>query len=221
MPVLEKLLSFIAPHECLVCEAEGELVCRECHDIAIQKVPSRCYRCHKLTNGFRVCLPCRASSKLTAVWVAADYAGTAKELIHKLKYQRAQTAARVIAAYLYETLPTPPADFVIVPLPTATSRRRQRGYDQAELIAKEYAHLTGAQYKTLLHRFGQSRQVGTHRKERLEQLETAFWADKSAQKTKVLLIDDVTTTGATLEAAAKVLREAGSSRVAALCFAQA
>lgn len=222
MSVLEKLLSVVAPHECLICEAEGGLLCGVCQNSALVPVPSRCYRCHKLSKRFRVCSSCRSSSRLTAVWVAGDYTGAVKELIYALKFARAQAAANTIAQYLVGLIPVPPEGFIVVPVPTASSRRRQRGYDQAELIAKQYARLTGARYQQVLHRHGQSRQVGTHRSQRLSQLRSAFWAENLAsENTKILLIDDVTTTGATLEAAAEILRQSGARRIEALVFAQA
>ncbi len=222
MPVLEKLLSVVAPHECLICEAEGGLICAACRPDALHRVPSRCFRCHKLTKKYRVCSSCRSSSKLLAVWVASDYTAVSKELVYRLKFARARAAADDIAGFLAELLPLPPHGYIVVPVPTASSRRRQRGYDQAELIARTYATLSGARFMKVLHRQGQTRQVGTHRRERLQQLETAFWVDADLPKhAKVLLVDDVTTTGATLEAAANVLRANGAFRIQALVFSQA
>jgi ComF family protein len=114
-------------------------------------------------------------------------------------------------------------DAVLVPVPTATSRVRQRGYDQAELLCRELASLTRLPYRTALARHGQSRQVGTNRTERRAHLEGALRVrhPETIQGKHVVLVDDVLTTGATIEAAAKVIRRAGAKRVDAIVFAQA
>jgi ComF family protein len=114
-------------------------------------------------------------------------------------------------------------DFVIVPAPTATSRARHRGYDQAALIARSLATKTEVQYLPVLRRSGQHHQVGSNRAERLRQLQNAYRVIRPANIVgkHVLLIDDVLTTGATLEAAAKVLKAAGAKRVSGVVFARA
>jgi ComF family protein len=112
---------------------------------------------------------------------------------------------------------------IVVPVPTASSRRRQRGYDQAELIARQLAKLCGLRYTKLLRRRGNSRQVGSSRQLRRLQLADAFYLTHPSmvRGQSVLLIDDVLTTGATLEAAGQVVKQAGSKRVMAAVFAQA
>ncbi|HSX32472.1 MAG TPA: phosphoribosyltransferase family protein [Candidatus Saccharimonadales bacterium] len=144
-----------------------------------------------------------------------------KAVVHSLKFGRAQAAAKDIAAAMAASLET--ATFTaIVPVPTVSARVRKRGYDQAALIARELARLTGLPYASLLIRTGGSRQVGHTRIERRQQMERAFRAvDPAAQYSHVLLIDDVITTGATCEAAARTLRQAGVASVSAAVFAAA
>lgn len=112
---------------------------------------------------------------------------------------------------------------VLVPVPTATSRVRQRGYDQAGLLSQELSRRTGLPSLPLLARCGQDRQVGSGRTERVRHLTGAFRvpAGKDVRGKHVILVDDVLTTGATLEAAAATLHKAGAARVDALVFAQA
>lgn len=219
---LETVIALLAPHVCVGCGAEGEIVCAWCMHDEFERVPSRCYRCKRLTREFRVCPSCRSRSRVRRVWVATPYEGIAEQLIRRYKFARARAAAVPIAHLLDATLPHLPSDTLITFVPTATRRVRQRGYDHAELIAKEFAGLRSLSCKRLVTRTSQARQVGATRHQRQTQLRNAFLiVDESACRHKnVLVIDDVVTTGATVEAVAAVLRMAGARHVDVATFAQ-
>ena len=107
-------------------------------------------------------------------------------------------------------------------VPTAHGRVRVRGYDQARLLAKALARRRGWQYQALLSRTGSGRQVGSTRQQRFTQLETAFKLDSSRKAIEghILLVDDVLTTGASVEAASSVLKSAGAKTIDVAVFAQ-
>ncbi|MCA9323620.1 ComF family protein [Candidatus Saccharibacteria bacterium] len=111
---------------------------------------------------------------------------------------------------------------LLCPIPTAPSRVRQRGFDHALHITKRLSRHTKVPYQQLLRRHTNVRQLGASRLNRIRQMEREFEAIKQGEiKGKhVILVDDVFTTGATLSAAAKVLRKAGARRVSAVVFAQ-
>lgn len=180
-------------------------------------MPSRCYRCRRLTVEYATCRSC--TSRLRKVWVATEYTGVAKELLYVLKFGRARAGATPIARHITSVLPDLPKDTLVTYVPTDTRRIRQRGYDQAELIAREIARLKGLGCRRLLTRTTHTRQVGATRAVRLKQLETAFLTTRHIPA-HILLVDDVVTTGATLEAIAAVLRQAGARHVDAVVFAQ-
>lgn len=218
---METIISLLAPHRCIGCGLEGTLLCESCRTVSIIAPPSRCFLCHKATSQHQVCASCRRKSGLHHVWVAAEYDETAKRLIHKLKFARAQAAASVLAEIMAETLPDLPGEMVITHVPTANKRVRTRGYDQSKLIAKSLARRRGWQYQELLLRSGSSRQVGSSRKDRLVQLRDAFKPKhRDLEGENVLLVDDVTTTGATLQMAAKTIKSTGARQVSAVVFAQ-
>lgn len=223
MYFFDQILSLIAPHHCLVCGADSNLLCDWCRADSCLPTPGRCYGCRRVSSGSRVCLACRKRSRLQQVWVATDFESVAKELVYKLKFGRAMAAAKTIAAYLDETVPILPKDTIVVHVPTATSRVRQRGYDQSRLIARHFAARRNLPCSELLIRQGHARQVGTKREERLRQMEEAFTAVKPNIITgaNILLIDDVLTTGATIEQAARTLKTAGAKNINAAIFAQA
>jgi ComF family protein len=220
--LLEKITGFIAPHRCLNCGMEGRLLCGWCLPDAVPAVPPRCYRCYAASEGSRTCKKCRRESRLTHVWVAGEYAGASKQLIHLFKFERAKGADESIAAIMEHALPYLPENVIITHVPAATSRVRKRGYDQSQLIAGALARRLNRRHCTLLMRRGQSRQVGAKRAERLRQLDGAFGVRNAAlvKNAHILLVDDVVTTGATLEHAARALKLAGARSIDAAVCAQ-
>ncbi len=220
MKLLENVLELIAPYDCVACGEEGALLCSKCGLDAFEAIPSRCYRCKKVTEDFSVCRECRKINRLSYVWVCTEYSGVAKKIIYALKFQSARSAATVIAQQMSERLPHLPNDVVVTHIPTATKRRRQRGFDHAGQIAAQLARITDLDYKPLLLRVTQTRQVGASRDVRRNQLNDAFTARSSVVGQVVLLVDDIVTTGATLESAAVELKQAGAKRVYAVTFAQ-
>lgn len=217
---MESLISQIAPHRCIVCSKVGVFLCEPCSLEVFIRPPSRCYSCHQASVQSQVCANCRRRAGLSHVWVATEYEDTAKKLIHKLKFARANAAADILAKYIDDELPDLPNSIIVTNVPTANTRVRVRGYDQSKLIAKCLAKRRGWQYVEVLERLGSSRQVGSSRKKRLSQLESAFRPTKSVKGAHILLIDDVVTTGATLGAASKTLKAAGAKIVDAAVFTQ-
>lgn len=222
MNILERAISVLAPHACLSCEAEGGLLCAPCRLSVLAPLPSRCYLCHKVNRQYSVCVNCKNRSSLSHVWVAASYEGIAKNLVYKLKFGRANAAAGPVSQAISEQLPRLNKKVLVTHIPTANQRIRLRGYDQAQLIAKAVAQEKGWLYVPLLVRTSAKRQLGASKKEREKQLEHAFVAQNKRflKGAQVLLIDDVVTTGATLESAAKTLKESGVKTVDAAVFAQ-
>lgn len=222
MFVIERLISVFAPHTCLSCGREGNVLCAWCLPDALLALPDRCYSCRQFSQDSQVCQKCCTKTRLDHVWVRSEYKDLARELLYTFKFNRGQAAAAPIAALIDQILPWLPPETVLVHVPTATVRRRQRGYDHAELLAKELARIRGLHHLALLARRGQTRQVGAKRDERLHQLAEAYrpLRGQLIKGANILLVDDITTTGATLAAAAKVLKRAGAKTVDAVVFAQ-
>lgn len=222
MSIIDHILSMLAPYECLGCGVEGGLLCANCTG-RLPVVPQRCYRCFESSAGALTCAGCRAACNLHQVLAATMYGGVAKELVVSLKFSGARQAARQMADCLSHLIKEAGIHAVIIPVPTATARVRGRGFDQAGLLARELSRRTRLPYRDCLARSGRTRQLGMSRQRRLSQLEGAFRVSGSPMPTgtPILLVDDVMTTGATLEAAAKTLCRNGAGRIAAAVFAQA
>lgn len=198
-------------------------MCGACRASLLTSLPSRCYSCHKATVQSRSCQDCRKRSGISHVWVAAEYQGIIKDLVYAMKFGRAKYATRVAAELIGLCLPILPKDIVVTHVPTAHSRVRVRGYDQAHLMAKALAGRRKWIHETALDRHGTLRQVGAGREQRLSQLKTAFslHRGRNVKDKHVLLLDDVVTTGATVEAATKVLKSRGARIVDVAVLAQA
>lgn len=220
--MIEALISLLAPHRCLVCKTEGALLCAWCAPDAMWHVPERCYRCQAASVDSAVCAACRSRTPLAHLWVRGLYKDTAKQLLYALKFSRAKAAATIIGQLLDETVPALPLGTVVTYIPTATSRVRLRGYDHARLIAMAFASQRGLPVRKLLLRIGQSRQVGADRTHRQSQAAKNYIVPQPAtcKGLEILLIDDIMTTGATVESAAAQLKKAGAKKVHAAVFAQ-
>lgn len=221
MSIIKELFNILAPHECLGCNTEGNLLCERCSRDLLM-IPERCYLCKRWNESFLTCPACRKKTPLHKVWTVTKYEGLAKLVLHDLKFARAQAAAEDIAAALAARISVR-QETVVTHVPTAPQRVRQRGYDQAALIAKSLARQLGLPYLPLLVRSGTQRQLGQHRDVRKQQMTDAFRVATNPMLAgkHILLVDDVLTTGATCESAARVLRHAGAKRVSAAVFAVA
>ena len=166
--------------------------------------------CGTLTTG-GICVKHR--NPISAAWIAGERDDVLAHVIDVFKFERCKSAYRDLAEVLLETMPIVPADTVVTSVPTVRSHIRERGYDHALLIAKAVAKRRGLPYKRLLQRETSTRQRGASRKERFGQAKEAFTVLSVAIPPKILIIDDVVTTGATLHFAAKLLKDAGAETV--------
>jgi ComF family protein len=224
------LLDLLYPPRCAACgdglgaEAE-EPFCRLCAD-AVDPVPAGCRRCgHPGPDD--PCGACRASPPSFArLRAPALYGGPLADAVHALKYRDRPALARPLGAWLARALGPVPPEAALVSVPLARRRRLERGYDQAALLARAYARAAGCRSAYLpaaLRRVRETPpQVGRSRAERLASVRGAFQADAGAVAGRgVVLLDDVVTPGATAEACAVALLQAGARSVEVRALARA
>ncbi len=220
MNPIERILSLLSPDDCLNCGAEGSVLCPECAE-QIERLPSICYGCGKLSRNYRPCPKCINRWRPGHAWFCTAYKDLPAELVKALKFEQKRQAAKIMAGMIDDTLPYFAAPPLVTYVPTAPSRRRERGFDQAQLIAKELAKLRGWHTSTLLKRQTKLRQLGAKRITRRAQLQNAFWPvnTRLIKSNHILLVDDVITTGATIEACTKTLLKACADSVDCATFA--
>lgn len=216
---IERLVTILTREDCLICNIAEGPVCETCFFELSEDTVSRCYMCNKLTKQNAVCLSCK--SRLRRVWWAGVYDSHLKEIITKMKLGRKRDIARRVGQYMADTLPFLGESTLVVPVPTAQKRVRRRGFDHAVLMAQHLADAKSLPYLNILRRTNSSDQIGKRRSERISQMKNSFQLIASAniKGKSILLVDDVLTTGATLESAATVLRANGASHVDAVVIA--
>ena len=218
MPLIDLLL----PPRCGSCRALGSWLCGSCRSRIRRLEEPLCARCGAEVESRRC--PCRARLRhLGRLRAAAAYEGPLERAIHRFKYEGWRALARPLARLLEDRLAVDgvPAG-VLAPVPLFGTRRRSRGYNQAELIARELARSLRLPLGTALERVRDTPpQVGLDRLRRRDNVSGAFaWRGRALAGEPVLLVDDVATTGATLEACATALKSAGAGLVTGIVLAR-
>lgn len=226
--IVSGVLDLLYPPFCLICEKPGNaILCAEC----IEKIDligkTYCHTCGTPYEGYE-CKECRDRTYAFEFARAAGvFDGPLREAIHKLKYggyiMIADPLAEIMVRCLPDTTLIGKVDLV-VPIPIHRSRIPERGFNQAEELARRFCNRVGLPIATdvLIKKKKTRHQVNLSMDERGINLQGAF-AVKNAAKLagkRVLLIDDVFTTGATLNEAATTLRESGAKQVYAYTLAR-
>jgi ComF family protein len=200
----------------------GSWLCASCRAKIRRLEEPLCPRCGAERESRRC--PCRSRLRnLNRLRAAAAYEGSLERAIHRFKYEGWRALAKPLARLLEDRLAVDgvPAG-ILVPVPLHRSRRSIRGYNQSELIARELGRSLHLPVQHALERTRDTPpQVGLDRIRRRENVEDAFrWTHAELKSEPVLLIDDVATTGATLEACATALKAAGAGSVTGIVLAR-
>ncbi len=197
---LERLVGTIWPARCVSCHAPGGWWCEACDSRVTRSAGP---------------IP-RHSDVLTGILAGADYRPPLPAAIKALKYRHTKVIAGDLVRYLLPPLERIAADSaLLVPVPLHPDRQRKRGYNQSALLARLAATATGIPYREGLRRVRATpTQTGLRRAERFKNVAGAFaWSGPNLSAKTIVLIDDVITTGATLEAAGLACRDAGAAEV--------
>ncbi len=209
---LPNILDLLVPHSCRGCGHLGKVLCERCKNNIISKHINFCPKCKSKTiHG-----ACKKCKSLPPIFVVGQRSSLLGKLIHDFKYDSVRALAQPLAEIMNEILPQTTNETLIIPLPTISRHVRERGLDHTYLIAKELAKIRHYKVQRILIRNKNTVQVGTDRKTRLSQAKSAYMISPKIRINKnatYILLDDVWTTGASMESAIKKLRGSGVNQI--------
>ena len=233
-PLLDPLLSLFFPPHCAGCGRavpNGVSMCATCNE-SIEKIrPPRCEVCSQPYSGkvpIFTCPNCHGDAfHFECAIAVVRSSGVVREMVHRLKYGKEIWLGRVLAGWMHEGLSDPRlknwTPDALVPVPLHPRRLREREFNQADILCHELSRICGTRvFSPLTRRRYTTTQTQLDRKGRRQNLRDAFILGKNRDVTNLnlLLVDDVLTTGSTLDACAAVLLEGGAASVRALTAAR-
>lgn len=217
------MLGFIFPEICLICAENKGYVCDKC----LKTLPRPCFKCFRCNrkNPFGLyCASCRENNLPDMILAGFAYQGKLKDAIHQYKFEDAYQLSEDFSKSLIPIVKGIKnyKRYVLTFVPLSWSRERYRGYNQSRLLADKIARCLKMQVLDLLERKGQDETQVTSKTKlaRRRNIKGVFSIKEDIDiPENIVLIDDVVTTGATVEETTKVLKQAGAKKVAVVALA--
>jgi len=210
--MLDTIISLIAPHTCVACQKTGSLLCESCVNELSEERDEICIGCGN-PHKDNLCESCKPVWQVERAVVLGERTEVLKTLIDEYKFNHRRAASRDLARLISPLLPYA-ADAMLIPIPTIPGHIRERGFDHMALLARTVARRNSLRYAPFLERRGVTVQYGASKRERLRQMQDAFITNAALDPQELYIVfDDVTTTGASLRAAVRVLQAAGAHRI--------
>lgn len=232
------LLETVFPKICIGCGSEGDFLCGNCFKQIPRQKKQCCPLCYEVNEFGLVCEECNTSSNeyfLDGLIAACEFRekSLVQKSVHIFKYEFVESLGEKLSELLIETakksyLSGFLAESIICPVPLHKNRFRWRGFNQAEILAKNLSAKTGLKIENILKRkLFKKPQMELTREERLKNVADAFGIATGIGATgtyslpaEILLVDDIATTTATLNACAKALKQVGVKKVYAMVLAR-
>jgi ComF family protein len=219
-------LDLLFPKWCVGCGKEGEFICYSCREHLVRVRPPLCPQCGKPQSTGTLCSSCLSGqAAIDGIRSPFQFEGVIREAILQLKCRNLRALSETLAELLSDYLTTNPLPGeVLVPVPIHRKRLRERGYNQSSLLAQRLGKLTGLPVvdnclTRQRHALPQT-QTRTVAERRTNVADAFNCPDQRLKGRQVLLVDDVATSGATLNACAAALKDAGASLVWGLTLAR-
>ena len=212
------IFELFCPHHCLLCGKLGGIVCGYCKNYNTSDYTNECLECGEIIKSR--CSRCE--KPYDDSWVVGKRKEGLGRLVDGLKYQSIRALAWPIAEMMDAVLPCLPENVVVVPVPTLARHVRERGLDHTWLMARDLAKMRGWRCQKLVQRVTNTVQVGSDARQRRRQAKRAYaLAGEIDMNKHYVVLDDVCTTGASLEAVCEALRGGGAKRISVVVLAKA
>lgn len=216
-PITEQLLDLLLPTHCVVCLAEGPWWCQTCQQAVTLVRPTTCALCGKAAvNG--ICPKCQAKTKIDGIITLFNYQNPAvQKLVTTYKYAGYSSVAGFVArAFGRKIIKQLPEDAAITYVPLDTGRFAKRGFNQSALLAQT---ICGETVSLFSKKRSTPAQATLGKQERRKNLTKAFAVKRAPLPEKIVIFDDVITTGATVAELAKLAKRKGTKQVWAVALA--
>ncbi|MFC1990609.1 double zinc ribbon domain-containing protein [Chloroflexota bacterium] len=230
LPKVAKLkgtaLDLLFPKRCIGCGKEGDFICPSCRQSLPRIMPPICPKCGRPQPSGILCPGCvRWQTEIDGIRSPFIFDGVMRQTIHQLKYQNLRALSALLAQMMWDYLVANPVPAeVLVPVPLHPKRLRERGYNQSSLVAREmgkFLNLTVIDDCLIRQRHAIPQARTSSVEERRSNIAGAFiCVDRRLRGKQVLLIDDVSTSGATLDACAAAAKATGAASVWGLVIAR-
>lgn len=217
----DQILSIFAPLICKGCGKPGKALCESCFFNINEDLSTKCVACETelspeiLAKNGNLCEKCARELPFQRIFVVGERAGALLRLVDEFKYVSERADAEILAKLLDQKLPEISRKTVVTFITTSAPHVRGRGFDHAKLMAKKFAKIRKLKFAKLLIRKTSASQHDKNARERKILAEKMFKVREIRGKfpEKILLIDDIWTTGSTSVAAAKLLKNSGAKSV--------
>mgnify|MGYP001597132459 FL=1 len=231
------ILDFIFPKYCVNCKKIGSYLCSNCFSYLNFDAVGICAVCNRQAIAGITHPKCLGRYTINGIFSGIEYKGVTKKLIYQFKYDPyISDLSHLLTDFLYESL-IQKEEFIkaieqpgneaiaLVPIPLHNSRLKKRGYNQAEILAKELSKKLNIKFLNILQRTKNNRpQVGLKREDRIKNIANAFSIIPNSPNLpiprNIFLVDDVFTTGSTFSEAAGVLKRNGAKKVWGIALAR-
>jgi ComF family protein len=222
------ILDILFPKSCTICSKNGEYLCSRCKKLFKKTLPE-CYKCRRISPQYITHERCKEKFTLDSVIVLWEYNELSSVILKKYKYGSVYDAENTLLEFTKErlqefTLNKENKNSLTIPVPISTNRLRERGFNQTEELAKVVSNTLGSMFDSSIvkKKGGDDIHQSLLDKEEREKHRSNFYiddTDKLKDIKEIIIVDDVITTGSTLEQISKVIKKVDNNiSVKAVCL---